>query len=68
MTKYQMIQTMSDVFHLDHSHIKAVKMPSPGAPRPYDTTMDCSRLLDLGIQHHTPFKLGIQSSLEKWHK
>ena len=67
MTKYDMIKSMSEAFDLDHSHIKGVKEPSPGATRPYDTTMDTSRLLDLGIQHHTPFKIGIKSSLEKWH-
>ena len=66
MTKYDMIKCMAEVFDLDHSHIKGIKEPSPGAARPYDTTMDTSRLLDLGIQHHTPFKVGIKASLEKW--
>ena len=67
MTKYDMIKSMSEAFDLDHSHIKGVKEPSPGAARPYDTSMVTTRLLDLGIQHHTPFKVGIKACLEKWH-
>ena len=66
MTKYDMIKIMADQFGLESAHIKAVKGPSPGAPRPYDTTMDTSRLSRLGIQHHTPFAEGIKCSLDKW--
>ena len=63
LTKYDMVKTMAEVFQLPHSHIKGLKEPSPGAPRPYDTTMDTSRLLQLGISHHTTFREGIKSSI-----
>ncbi len=66
MTKFDMVGTMAKVFGLDASHVKPLKGPSPGAPRPYDTTMDTSRLTDLGIRHHTPFSDGIKEALSKW--
>ena len=67
LTKYEMVKIMGKVFKLDHKHVKGVKEPSPGAPRPFDTTMDTSRLLDLYIaNYHTPFEEGIRMSLEKW--
>merc|ERR1711962_107951 len=57
LTKYEMVKIMGKVFKLDHKHVKGVKEPSPGAPRPFDTTMDTSRLLDLYIaNYHTPFE------------
>jgi hypothetical protein len=46
--------------------VKGVKEPSPGAPRPFDTTMDTSRLEDLNISYHTPFEKGIEECLQKW--
>ena len=64
LTKYQMIEIMADQFGLGCAHIEAVKGPSSGAPRPYDTTMDTSRLSQLGIQYHTPFAEGIKSCLD----
>ena len=65
LTKYQMIKIMADQFGLGFTHIKAVKGPSSGAPRPYDTTMDTNRLsTQLGIQYHTPFAEGIKSCLD----
>jgi dTDP-4-dehydrorhamnose reductase len=66
MTKYDMVQTMGRKFDMDCSHIQGVKGPSPGAPRPFDTTMDTSRLTAMGIKHHTPFPAGIKSALLKW--
>lgn len=68
LTKYDMIKIMADQFGLDFAHIKPLNGPSPGAPRPYDTTMDTSRLSKFGIRHHTPFAEGIKSCLEKWNK
>jgi len=67
LTKYEMVKIMGKVFNLDDKHVKGVKEPSPGAPRPYDTTMDTSRLLDLNkANYHTPFEEGIKMSLENW--
>jgi len=66
LTKYDMIKIMSQVFNLENTHVIGAKKPSPGAPRPYDTSMDTSRLLDLQINYHTPFENGIKSALEKW--
>ena len=66
LTKYDMIKIMANQFSLERTHIKAAKGPSPGAKRPYDTTMDTSRLSQLSIQYHTPFAKGIKSCLEKW--
>lgn len=66
MTKFGMVQTMSEIFKLDASNLKPDKSPSPGAPRPYDTTMQTDRLTELGIDVHTTFKDGIKACLEKW--
>ena len=66
LTKYEMVKIMSQVFSLNHSHVKGIKEASPGAPRPFDTSMDCSRLKNLGIEHHTQFSEGIKKALEKW--
>lgn len=68
MTKYKMVLEMAAAFSLDTNHVLAVKGPSPGSPRPYDTTMDTGRLVDLGIGVHTPFRQGIKQVLEKWAK
>ena len=66
LTKYDMIKIMANQFGLETTHITPVKGPSPGAKRPYDTTMDTSRLSQLSIQYHTPFAEGIKNCLEKW--
>merc|ERR1719362_1826048 len=66
LTKYDMVKSMAKVFNLDGNHVKGVKEPSPGAPRPFDTTMDTSRLEDLNISCHTPFEKGIEECLQKW--
>ena len=66
LTKYDMIKIMAIQFGLETTHITPVKGPSPGAKRPYDTTMDTSRLSQLSIQYHTPFAEGIKNCLEKW--
>nr|XP_018902195.1 PREDICTED: methionine adenosyltransferase 2 subunit beta-like [Bemisia tabaci] len=67
-TKYQMIQVMSEVFNLKMDHITPdSKEPDPSAAaRPFDVTLDSSRLKSLGIHHHTIFKEGIKRDLAKW--
>ena len=66
MTKFEMVQTMSKVFGLATPNLKPDKAPSPGVPRPHDTTMKTERLTDLGIDVHTNFNNGIEACLKKW--
>lgn len=66
MTKYDMCVAMADALGLSSSHISADMEATAGAPRPYDSRMDNSRLQQLGIQAHTPFKQGIEECLAKW--
>ncbi|XP_047110685.1 methionine adenosyltransferase 2 subunit beta-like isoform X1 [Schistocerca piceifrons] len=67
-TKYKMLQEMADIFHLSSSHISPAPAPllSSSATRPYDTTLNTSRLMELNIQCHTPFRQGIKAALEPW--
>lgn len=69
MTKYGMIKIMADVFNFNMDHIQGDdKEPATGATRPFDVSMDISRLSDLGISPQNPlsFKDGIKKSLQKW--
>ena len=68
MTKYQMVQTMSEVFNLPMVNLKPDKTPSSGAPRPHDTTMMTDKVDLLGAGVHTPFRDGIKACLLKWSK
>ncbi|XP_045606288.1 methionine adenosyltransferase 2 subunit beta [Procambarus clarkii] len=64
LTKYEMVLIMSEVFSLPHDHI--TPSYTPGELRPYDPEMDVSRLVDLGISHHTRFEDGIKECLSPW--
>jgi len=70
LTKYGMLVQMAHTFHLPYdSHVTPdSSMPSATTttPRPYNTTLDTSRLEQLGIGHHTPFSVGIKSALQSW--
>lgn len=65
-----MVQIMANALKKDATHIKgnAEKPAETGTQRPYDTTMDTSRLQELGIEHHTPFEQGVAAVLGKWNK
>ncbi|XP_046395533.1 methionine adenosyltransferase 2 subunit beta-like [Ischnura elegans] len=66
LTKYEMVLKMAKVFGLPHEHVKPVDGPgSGGAPRPYDTQLDSTSLVEaLGTSpKHTPFEEGIKASL-----
>jgi hypothetical protein len=61
-----MVKEMAEVFGLELKNLKGDDKPSPGVPRPYDTTMSTERLQSLGIDVHTIFKTGIKECLQKW--
>ncbi|KDR17569.1 methionine adenosyltransferase 2 subunit beta-like isoform X1 [Zootermopsis nevadensis] len=69
-TKYDMLVQIASVFHLPYdSHVIPDSNPPSATTtthRPYDTTLDTSRLEQLGIGHHTPFDIGIKSALQPW--
>ncbi|KAF2368675.1 RmlD-like substrate binding domain [Trinorchestia longiramus] len=66
LTKYDMCVAMAETLSLSHDHITPDNKPAPGAPRPYDSRMDNSRLQGLGISAHVPFKEGIRECLQEW--
>lgn len=66
LTKYDMVLAMSRAFSLPHNHISPDAKAVPGAPRPYDSELDRSRLEGLGISHHTDFEEGIKECLTQW--
>lgn len=59
---------MAEVFGLPTSHMIPDKKPSAGAPRPYDTQLDISRLEELGISHHRKFKDHIRAVIAPHYK
>ncbi|KAJ9593291.1 hypothetical protein L9F63_015166 [Diploptera punctata] len=70
-TKYEIVQQIAQVFQLTHlSHINpdSNKPSSAATPRPYDTTLNRSRLENLGIGQHTQFEVGIKTALQAWVK
>ncbi|CAL4085519.1 unnamed protein product, partial [Meganyctiphanes norvegica] len=66
MTKYDMVVAMAEALSLDHTHLKPDSNPSTGAPRPYNSHMDTSRLEWMGISHHTVFREGIKDCLQSY--
>ncbi|XP_065834213.1 methionine adenosyltransferase 2 subunit beta-like [Oscarella lobularis] len=64
MTKYDMAVEMAKLFDLPAEHVVANKEPSKGAPRPYNSQLDTSRLEELGIGQKTSFQDGILSLKE----
>jgi len=61
-----MVLAMADVFGLEVKNLTPDGNPTPGAPRPFDTTMSTERLESLGIDQHTLFKDGIKECLQSW--
>ena len=69
LTKYGMVRAMASAFKLDIEHVEgnAEKPPDDAkTKRPHDTTMDTSRLEELGIAEHVKFAEGVKDALEKW--
>lgn len=63
MTKYAMSTTIAELFSLPHNHLCADNTPSSGAPRPYDSHLDCTELLNLGFGKQTSFREGVKVAL-----
>lgn len=66
LTKYEMCVAMAEELDLPHKHLRPDSEPSGGAPRPRDVQMDNSRLEQLGITAHVPFREGIKGCLQQW--
>ena len=67
MTKYDMAVTMATVFGIPTTHIEADKNPSAGAPRPYNSQLDSSRIEQLGIVKRTKFAEEIKKVLSPFY-
>ena len=63
LTKYTMVQIMSEISKIPIDHVIADNSPSSGAKRPYDCEFDCSDLEAIGIGQRTSFKEGISECL-----
>lgn len=63
-TKYEMVVAMAEELNLSHKHLSPNSEPSTSRPR--DVHMDNSRLEQLGIKAHMPFRQGIKSCLQQW--
>ena len=68
MTKYDMAVVMAELFSLPTDHIIGDKQESAGAPRAYNSKLECSRLKSLGLGHQTTFGEGIRPYLLPWAK
>lgn len=66
MSKWDMVREIGEMTGSSLEHLEEVKGAAQGTPRPRDVEMDRSRLIDMGINHHTVFKDGIKQVLEKW--
>ncbi|KAK6173235.1 hypothetical protein SNE40_016724 [Patella caerulea] len=67
MTKYDMAVVMAECFGISTNHIEADNSASPGAPRPYDSHLDTSRLDDLVLVPRSPFKDSILKVLKDYY-
>lgn len=67
MTKYDMAITMATAFGIPTSHIEANKQPTGGAPRPYNSQLDSSRIEQLGIMKRSKFAEEIKKVLSPFY-
>lgn len=69
LTKYDMLMEIANIFQVDGSHIQK-GMDQPKFPRPEDSRLDCSRLVEeLGIdpeQYRTPFSTALRHSFSSF--
>lgn len=64
-----MVLRISEIFGLPHNHIKPItNAGGSSTTRPYNTTMDTSKLVNLGYGQHTSFNIGIKNVLTPWVK
>lgn len=57
-TKYGMAQVFCDILGVARESISPYDAPPPGAPRPKNSHLDCTRLESMGIGRRTPFAQG----------
>ena len=62
-TKYSMACVIGRELGLSTDHLVPVREPTSGAPRPYDSQLDCSTTRAAFSTSQTPFKSGIRSVL-----
>ncbi|MCF7850008.1 MAG: SDR family oxidoreductase [Kiritimatiellales bacterium] len=56
LTKYEMAVSVANTLGLPHDHIKPLLKPLPiTAPRPVDSSLDCTKINELGFTHTMPF-------------
>jgi len=64
LTRYSIATAIAEVLGVPHAHITSDAAPPPGAPRPKDAKLDCSKLKALGLAHEcTPFKAAMAEVL-----
>jgi len=68
LTKYAMIQIISEEFSLPHDHIVPDANPNLSVPRPYNCQLGTCKLEELGIGQHTSFREGIKECLKNFIK
>ena len=61
-----MAVTMAQALDLPWQHIVPVNEAPKGAPRPFDSHLDTTRLIEMGISHRTPFETGIKEALQSF--
>ncbi|CAG0897039.1 unnamed protein product [Darwinula stevensoni] len=67
MTKFKMVQEMSNALSIPMDHVKPDSSPQSGAvTRPYNAQLATSRIDKLGLGCHTPFKVGITECLKPY--
>ena len=62
-TKYGMAQKIASLLGGISDRMTPRKEPGSGAPRPFDTRLDCAALEKLGCATHTSFDEGLRRSL-----
>jgi dTDP-4-dehydrorhamnose reductase len=63
-TRYQLVQLFGELMGLPTEHISRMEGAPPGARRPYDCQLDCSKLQATGLAApHTPFREALQGIL-----
>jgi len=63
LTKYGMLQIMAKCFGLPMVHVEADSRPTQGAPRPFDSHLDTSRLNAIVNVKYKSFEEGIKACL-----
>jgi dTDP-4-dehydrorhamnose reductase len=64
-TKYGQAIVMGEILHIPTSHLRPDPDPPAGAPRPRDCQLDVSKLENLGLGRHTPFREALEISFRE---